>query len=223
MQLNVLDDLAEAMKALDGKKYLEHRIHPNMTPSPPQRRLTQLNNHRHLTKKPETYSPKQPKPGGGWTQHTEGSNSSIQVFACHGSSTRPTAPEGLWGLERTGHTQQRYQGCTQIPASTRTPCGPTTTHVELLHCDPWPLAKITMEDFSLLTSPFDTQSTRRPKYCTTPWGAERLTEMRVIEFFSEWQESSTSNACQARAGNQITPPLLHANEGLLVQRALPRP
>ena len=61
MQLNVLDDLAEAMKALDGKKYLEHRIHPNMTPSPPQRRLTQLNNHRHLTKKPETYSPKQCK------------------------------------------------------------------------------------------------------------------------------------------------------------------
>ena len=34
-------------------------LHPNMTHSPHQQRLTQLNNHRHLTKKPETYSSKQ--------------------------------------------------------------------------------------------------------------------------------------------------------------------
>ena len=53
-----------------------------------------------------------------------------KYLQCHGPSTRPTAPEGIWGFQRTRHTQQRHPGILQIPGSTaRTPCCPTATHV----------------------------------------------------------------------------------------------
>ena len=49
-----------------------------------------------------------------------------------------------------------------------------------------------------------------------------LADLELGNWVFLWMASGTPNACQVRTRNQITPPLFHATEGLLVQRALPR-
>ena len=67
---------------------------PEHDTRPPLQRLTQLNNHRHLTK-PETYSPEQSETRPRMDLAHEEQQFEHTSLACHGSSTRSTAPEGI--------------------------------------------------------------------------------------------------------------------------------
>ena len=117
-----------------------------MTPSPPRQRLTQLNNHRRLTKKPETYSPKQSKTRPRMDLAHEG-----QQFE-HITTCMP--------FVNTAHSSRRYMrppkntphAAKELKHRSRPqelPAIPPQLTSELLHClstlpDPWPLAKITI-------------------------------------------------------------------------------
>jgi hypothetical protein len=118
-----------------------------MTPSPPRQRLTQLNNHRRLTKKPETYSPKQSETrprmdlahGGQQFEH-------ISMVRQHGPKLQKVYEASKEHATRSKGTQGaiKYRSRPQ-----ELPAIPPQLTSELLHClstlpDPWPLAKITI-------------------------------------------------------------------------------
>ena len=73
----------------------------NMTPNLLNDKLTQLNNHRHLIKKRETYCRNQAEDGP-----------SICGVCMLWFVNTAYISRRLWVLQRTRHTQQRCQGCT---------------------------------------------------------------------------------------------------------------